>query len=115
MGQGPEGLSEKTSGPHSASSEATAGATETGNVCATREDTSQVVNEDRAPSWRKQQLGKAWASEPNNTWFYVQSYRDQGQPQETGWTSLDPHVVTVEMDTAARRPQAAARVTNVPV
>lgn len=39
----------------------------------------------------------------------------RGQPQETGWTSLDPHVVTVEMDTAARRPQAAVRVTDVPV
>lgn len=63
----------------------------------------------------KTALGKAWASEPNNTWFYVQSYRDQGQPQETGLTSLGLHVLTVEMDTAARRPQAAVRVTDVPV
>lgn len=83
-------------------------------MCVTREDISQVVDEDRSARWRKQWLGKAWASKPNNTWFYVQSYRDQAQPQETGWTSLDRHVLTVEMDTAARRPQAAVRVTDVP-
>lgn len=68
------------------------------------------ANADGSARRRQQRLGKAWASEPNDTWFYFQGSRGQGD-----WTSLGLRVLAVEMEPAASLPQAAVRVTDVAV